>query len=240
MTLHARLGVLFLVASCASADTLELADGTVLEGDLVGNSNNIIMFDTGDGIEAFPESEVVGIYLSAGVATREDLQKAASGAVVVPAGTRMVVRMAEDINSGRHSAGHRFRAQLEGALVVNGVTAVPNGAFVYGELLEAKKSRRLAGKAELVLMFTDVMINDQLYPITSQVLGATSSNEAGRTVGKTARAAAIGGLISGSSGARTGAKVGVGASIITSGTSLSVPAGTLIDTELTEPLSVEL
>ena len=47
------------ITSPAVADTLELADGTLLEGDFVGSSNGIIMFDTGDGIEAFPESEVV-------------------------------------------------------------------------------------------------------------------------------------------------------------------------------------
>ena len=34
------------------ADTLELADGRVLEGDFVGSSNGIIMFDTGEGIDA--------------------------------------------------------------------------------------------------------------------------------------------------------------------------------------------
>ena len=51
-----------LTAVVANADTLELADGTLLEGDMVGVSNGIIMFNTGEGIEAYPESEVVGIY----------------------------------------------------------------------------------------------------------------------------------------------------------------------------------
>jgi hypothetical protein len=62
------------------ADTLELADGTLLEGDFVGMSNGIIMFNTGDGIEAFPEDQVVGIFNSEGVATRE--QQAAARAEV--------------------------------------------------------------------------------------------------------------------------------------------------------------
>ena len=65
-----------LAVSVVTADTLELADGTLLEGDMVGSSNGIIMFNTGDDIEAYPESEVVGIYLSDGVATRQqELQK---------------------------------------------------------------------------------------------------------------------------------------------------------------------
>jgi hypothetical protein len=123
---------------------------------------------------------------------------------------------------------------------VSGVTAVPNGAFVYGQIQQAKKSRRMSGKAELTIIFTDIMVNDQLYPISSALLGAKGPNEAGKTIGRTARAAAIGGLINGSSGAKTGAKVGVGASILTSGSSLSVPAGSLVETQLTESVTVEL
>ncbi len=145
---------LAFMSALAIADTLELADGTVLEGDLVGHSNNIIMFDTGDGIEAYTESQVVGIFLSAGVETREAIEVAS--AVTVPAGTRMVIRMTEAIDTRKHKTGHRFRGQLEGALVIGGVTAVPNGAFVYGQIEEAKKSRRMAGKAELMIIFTDV------------------------------------------------------------------------------------
>ena len=57
--------------SALQADTLELADGTLLEGDFIGSSNGIIMFDTGGGIEAFPESKVVGLFFSSGVETRE-------------------------------------------------------------------------------------------------------------------------------------------------------------------------
>ena len=41
-----------LTASVAIADSLELADGTLLEGDFVGSSNGIIMFNTGDSVEA--------------------------------------------------------------------------------------------------------------------------------------------------------------------------------------------
>ena len=117
--------VLF-AASVVRADTIELADGRLLEGDLIGSSNGIIMFDTGAGIEAFPESKVVGIFLSAGVATKEAMS---STSVTVPTGTRLVIRTADTIDSSRHPVGHRFTAQLEGALVVNGITVAPRGAL---------------------------------------------------------------------------------------------------------------
>jgi hypothetical protein len=60
-----------LIISSVLADTLELADGTLLEGNFVGSSNGIIMFNTGASIEAFPENEVVGIFLSSGVTTAQ-------------------------------------------------------------------------------------------------------------------------------------------------------------------------
>ena len=52
----ALVAAMALISGGASiADTLELANGQVHEGSFVGSSNGIIMFDTGAGIEAFPE-----------------------------------------------------------------------------------------------------------------------------------------------------------------------------------------
>ena len=68
--IRAGILVLLLFASVAArADSIELDDGTVLEGDFVGSSNGIIMFNTGGEIEAYTESQVKGIFLSEGVAT---------------------------------------------------------------------------------------------------------------------------------------------------------------------------
>jgi len=231
--------VLFMISNLSMADSLQLADGTVLEGDLIGTSNGIVMFNTGDNVEAYPESEVVGIFLSEGVATAQEIAAApVSPALVVPSGTRLVIRMIDSIDSKRHSAGHKFRGQLEGALVTDGVTVAPRGTFVYGTITAASQSGRMAGKSSLAMEFTDIMIDDQLYPFATEGLAAQSGGEGKRTVGRTARAAAIGGLIDGSSGARTGAKVGLGASLLTSGSSLNVPAGTLLETTLRVPLQV--
>ena len=228
-----------IAASISLADTLELYDGTLLEGDFVGSSNGIVMFNTGEGIEAFPEDQVVGIFLSAGVTAAEAHNAADDSARgIVPAGTRLVIRTTDSIDSSRHSAGHRFRGQLESALVVDGVTMVPRGTFVHGRITQARQSGRMAGSSELAIEFTDLMIDDVLVPISTGGLSAQTQNEAGRTVGRTARAAAVGGLISGSSGARTGARVGAGVSILTSGASINVPRGTIVETTLSAPLTI--
>ncbi len=231
--------VLSLFTTCAlQADTLELADGTLLEGDFIGSSNGIIMFDTGAGIEAFPESKVVAIFFSAGVATREDEEEEegeTAVTVTVPTGTRLVIRTIDSIDSSRHSVGHRFRGQLEGALVVDGVTIAPRGAYVHGRITQANQSSDLAGT------FTDILIDDQLVPISTDDLGVQAANEGGRrAVGRTARAAAVGGLRGGSDGARRGARIGVGAAIVGSGSqsSINIPAGTIVEATLSAPLVV--
>jgi hypothetical protein len=140
--------------------------------------------------------------------------------------------MVDSVDSKRHNVGHKFRGQLEGALVVDGVTLAPRGTFLYGVVVAAQQSGRAAGKSTLAMEFTDIMIDDQLFPIATEGLAAQTGGEGKKTAGRTARSAAIGGLIGGSSGAKTGAKVGLGASILTGGESVNVPAGTLLETTL--------
>ena len=119
----------------------------------------------------------------------------------------------EKINEYAYSAchpgrGYSVRAQLESAIVIDGITAVPRGAFVHDRIVQAKQGGRAVGSSEMAIEFTDLMINDQLFEIATEGMQAQTGNEARNTLGRTARAAAIGGLISGSSGARTGAAVG--------------------------------
>jgi len=230
-----------LAAGSLFADTIELADGRLLEGDFVGSSNGIIMFNTGEGIEAFPEDEVIGLFFSEGVATAEALiESDDAGQITVPAGTRLVIRMSDTLDSKRHSAGHRFRAQLDGAVVIDGITVLPRGTQLQGQITSSGQARRAAGSSNLSVTFTDVILNDEFIPISTGALSAQTGNEAGRTLGRTARAAAIGGLIDGSSGARTGAAIGAGASLLTSGASINIPRGTILETNLGTPLTVNL
>ena len=97
-------------------------------------------------------------------------------------------------------------------MVIDGITVARRGTMVHGRIVQARQAGRVAGSSELGIEFTDIMIDDQLFEIATEGMEAQTGNEAARTVGRTARAAAIGGLISGSSGARTGAAVGAGAS----------------------------
>ena len=68
-------------------------------------------------IAYIPEAEVVGMWFSSGVATREAemAQTGPAPTISVPAGTRLVVRMSDTVDSRNHRAGHRFRGQLKWA-----------------------------------------------------------------------------------------------------------------------------
>ena len=224
----------------AAADTLELADGTLLEGRYVTSNESYFIFEAGGEIEAIPVDEVVALYLSAGVEKAlAALDDSEPDVVTVPAGTRMLVTISETIDTSRHRSGHRFRGQLEGDLVVDGDRIARRGSYIFGQVTEATQARRVAGRSELQAVFTDIMIDGQIFPISTTGLEAQAAGTGAQTVGRTARGAALGALAGGRSGARTGAAIGAGASIITRGASVNIPAGTLVETTLTEPLVLQ-
>lgn len=241
-----------LLSGLADADTLQLANGETLEGEFVGKSNGIIMFNTGSSVEAYPEDEVVGIQLGdskkapqaqTSAAAEPEVEaapapKAAPATMEIPSGTRLVIRMRDSVDSRKHQEGHRFQGELESALVVDGITVAPRGTVLQGIVTQASSGGRAFGSSELALEFTDIMLNDQLYQIATSGLKAKSDNEGGKTAKRTLRAAALGGLIDGSDGAKTGAAVGLGASILTSGSNINVPSGTILETSLRVAVTV--
>jgi hypothetical protein len=163
---------------------------------------------------------------------------ASNEAVTVPAGTHMMVRMTDTVNSRTHGEGHKFTAELEGDLVVGDTVVAPRGTKIYGQLTKSEQAGRLRGRSKMTITFTHLMINGQLKPIqTSNIQTVAEKGSAGDTVGKTARGAAIGALADGRDGARTGAKIGLGIAVLTTGRSINIPSGTLLDVMLDAPFT---
>ena len=261
MTLHRSLILLVILVVCVftsgqvMADTLILNDGQQIKGTFVGRTADAVKFEVGGQVMEFKNTNVKSVEFGAAPAATptetpaqqpaeapspapaETAPPAASAKVTVPAGTRIMVRTNASIDSRQHKTGYKFTAKLEADLVAEGVVVAPKGSNIYGQLVAAQKSRRLAGKSEMTITFTDLMVNNQLKPISTSQVKAVSDETAKKTVGTTARAAAVGGLIDGKSGARTGAKVGVGASILTSGSQINIPAGTMLEISLAAPFT---
>lgn len=245
--------VLSGLAATATADELILKDGQVLEGNFVGRADGMVTFEIGGQQLKIPESNVESLKMTMGGSSAPAAQAAPAPAPppppppppppkakpTVPAGTRLTVRMAESIDTKRHKAGHRFIAKLEADLVAGGVVVAPRGTTVYGQLVSASSSGRVAGSSSLTIAFTDILIDNKMYPISTEPMSGKTDNTARKSAGQVGRAAVIGGLIDGSSGAKTGAAVGAGAAILTGGNQAGVASGTLLDTQLRSPLTID-
>ena len=241
------------LAITTAADELTLKDGQVLQGNFVGRSDGMVTFEIGGQKLKFPEANVESMTMTMEGGAAPTAQAApapapppppppppqAKAKPTVPAGTRLTLRMAESIDTSRHKAGHRFIAKLEADLVAEGVVVAPRGTTVYGQLVSASSSGRVAGSSSLTVAFTDILINNQMYPISTEPMSGKTDNTARKSGRQIGRAAVIGGLIDGSSGAKTGAAVGAGAAILTSGNQAGIPSGTLLDTQLRAPLTIQ-
>lgn len=245
------------ITNLANADVLTLKDGQSITGTLVSRDANGVVFDVAGQQLTFKSESISDI--SFGKVTdkkapatestkkpvdsievnKETPESGVKPVTVVPTGTRIVVRTNENINSKQHKAGHKFTSRLEADLVVNDMLVARRGTMIYGVVREAKRSGRLAGRSSVELQFTDMMINNQMMPISTSGVKAVTEGTAKKTIGATARAAAIGGLINGSKGAKDGAKVGVGVSLLTSGNQVNIPSGTMLEFQLAAPFNAK-
>ena len=84
--------------------------------------------------------------------------------VTVPAGTSLLERMIDTVDSSKNAVGSRFSASLETNLEVDGVVVAQAGTKVYGRLAQSKEAGRMAGKSELRLELTEIVLNGTAYP----------------------------------------------------------------------------
>lgn len=226
------------------ADVLVLKDGQKLTGSLVSKTAEGVVFEIGGQQLKFDSANVQSIsFGDEEPADKQAENKVAEQtsqvdkAAVAPAGTRVVVQTNTTINSKQHKTGHKFTARLEADLVSGNVVIAPRGSTLYGVIAEAKQSGRALGNSSLVITFTDIMINNQMKPIQTSAVKAVTESTSKTTVSRTARLAAVGGLANGSKGAKNAAKVGVGVSLLSGGNSINIPAGTLLEFQLSAPLN---
>ncbi|MCK4932791.1 MAG: hypothetical protein KAT01_11525 [Candidatus Aminicenantes bacterium] len=226
------------------ADTLVLKDGRVLQGTYKGGDETSVFFEVEGKQQAIPLFDITTITFS----PREEAVEVGStgqtqaGAVTVPAGSRVLVKLTQPVSTASHKKGASVTGVLATGLAVNGQVVVPPGTKIHGKVLESRGGRVLGGM-KLVLTFTDLEINAQLVPIVTDQIGA----EAGRggTLKKVGAGALIGAALDGSSGygrnktsgAAKGAAVGGAIAILSSRKNhIQIPADYQVEVSLTQPL----
>ena len=177
-------------------------------------------------------------------------QQAASARVpktlTVPAGRVLTVRLADELGSKISQPGQSFGGTLAKAVEANGEMAIPAGARVEGEVVDAKPLGRFAGGAQLQLKLDSVRVNGQQMPVQTAVFTQTLKGKGKRTGamvgGGAGLGALIGGLAGGGKGAAIGAVAGAGAgtagTAVTGNKEIVLPAESAVAFTLKEPLKI--
>lgn len=161
--------------------------------------------------------------------------------VTVPAGTTLLVRSVEALDSKHSNAGQRFTVTLEADLVAEGKVVAARGTQAYGMLTNAKSGGRVVGKSELTVELTSIMIGGQSVPVVTETVETTApKSETRKTARNVGIGAAVGAIVDGGDGAGTGALVGLGASALTRGKQVQIPAGSVLQFRILAPLTVQL
>ncbi len=137
--------------------------------------------------------------------------------VVIPAGALVRIRINRGLSSSQAQPGVGFDGIVLTDVIAGGAVAIPRGATVTGQVVDAKKAGVFKGQGQLGLTINSVTLGGNVYPIVSQVWQHDGRDKTVGTVNNTIGTSAIGALfgavIGGGEGAAIGAGVGAGAGL---------------------------
>jgi hypothetical protein len=172
---------------------------------------------------------------------------AQSGKLInIPAGTRILIRMVDSIDSSKQKTGFRFTASLETDLRAGNVLVAPRGSKIYGVLAQASSSGKFKGSSQLTLELTDIVVNGSTYPLLTSTYEIKGKGEGGNTAKKVVGGAGLGALIGGIAGGGKGAGIGALAGAATGtavaatkkGEQLQIPSESLLEFRLQQAASL--
>ena len=166
--------------------------------------------------------------------------------LTIPAGKVITIRLADAVGSKISQPGQSFGGSLAKTVEVDGEVAIPEGAKVEGEVVDAKPLGRFAGGALLQLRLNSIRVNGDSMPVQTATVTQTLKGKGKRTAvlagGGAGLGALIGGLAGGGKGAAIGAVAGGGAG--TAGTAFTgnkeivLPAESAVAFTLKESLKI--
>ena len=182
---------------------------------------------------------------------------------VVKAGTRLLLRLTNDVNTKRTVAGDRLYLETAAPLFGDGKLLIPIGTYVTAQVTEAERAGRVKGKSSLNVRFDTLTLPNgvsrnfdariataetagKLDKAEGRIQGPGSKGKDARTVAKTtATTTGLGSIIGSAVGhAGTGAAVGAAAGAVgalagvlaSRGAEVILPRGTTLEMELDRDL----
>ena len=166
----------------------------------------------------------------------------------IPSGTSLPLELTTAVSSETAQVEMPVTARLRQAVTVDGVTVLPAGAVVNGEVVDVDRPGRVQGRARLGLRFTSVTVGGRreelrTNPVTFQ--GEQTKGEDATKIGAGAGIGAIiGGIVGGGDGAAKGAAIGgaagTGAVLATRGKDVTLPAGSDVNVTLASALDIDV
>ncbi|MGH9663736.1 MAG: hypothetical protein ACRD9L_04855, partial [Bryobacteraceae bacterium] len=113
----------------------------------------------------------------------------------LPAGTQLVIRMIDDVDSRRDHVGQTYRASVAEPVTVDGQTVVPRGADVVAKLVNDQRSGKIQGKTVLTLDLQSLAVNGKTIDIDTQAISQESGSRSSKSTKVIGGAAALGAII---------------------------------------------
>jgi len=214
------------VVSLGSADTLIMRDGTRIQGTVTGIAGRTITFRHADGAQRrYPTSHVASLeFFSADRAN----PRATSARLEVPAGTELMVRTIETINSRNSGADQSFSGLVEEAVSdQSGHAIIPEGASALLVIRQVSADGK-TGSPEMVLDVQSITVGGRRYLVGTSELTEDSDGSIGAS--RRAVGTIIGAIPVGGTGATT--------QVLTKGRDVTVPAETLLRFRLDKPVTL--
>jgi hypothetical protein len=237
------------LAANSSADTLIMRDGTRVQGTTVGFSARTITFRHADGeSRRYPTSQVEALeFLSA---ERANPRAASPRSLEAPAGTELVLRTVETIDSRNAVADQTFSALVELEVTDDsGQVIVPEGSSAQ-LMIRHLSSGGATGSPELVLDVHSITVGGRRYAVSTADVTLESDTGIGknkRTAETVGAGAALGTIIGAIAGGAKGAAIGVlvgaaggaGVQVLTRGRDVQVPAETVLRFRLDKRVTLQ-
>ena len=135
-----------------------------------------------------------------------------------------------------------------GAIAINGDTAIPAGSVLRGTVTDVERSGRVQGRAHLAFAFNEVSMNGGREDLKTNPLNfeaeATKGEDATKVGAGAVGGAILGGILKGKKGAEkgaiAGAAAGSGVVLATRGKEVTVTEGTSVTATLAQPMTVRV
>jgi hypothetical protein len=186
-------------------------------------------------------------------------------AAEVPQGTHLLLRMVNSINTRTAAEGDQVYLETASPIALNGQIVVPRGSYVQGVITHAKRSGKVAGRAELGIRLETLTLPGGRSMQIAPRLSAVDSENTGQKVDKdedlikqapdrgkdaariaiwAGSGAAIGGIADRSwtgagIGGGAGGAVGVATMLLTRGKEVQLRQGSTLDVVFDRPITIQ-